>query len=68
MTFTAEDSADTSHIIDLRPGVARTDAQCNTVTECPRTPADAEVTPLFLIGVLVPCVLVCLLAWAVNRR
>ena len=45
-----------------------TPADCNTSTECPRTPADeAGVTPLFLIGVLIPVLCVCLLAWFARR-
>jgi hypothetical protein len=60
MTFTADDSADTSQVVDLR--------DCNTTTECPRTPADeAGVTPLFLIGVLIPVLCVCLLAFLARR-
>lgn len=61
MTFTEQDSASTEWIVDLR--------DCNTSTECPRTPADqewADVTPGFLIGVLVPVLLVCLLAWIMR--
>lgn len=68
MTFTAEDSASTEWIIDLRPGAGPT--PCDTTYECPRTPADqewADVTPGFLIGVVVPVLLVCLLAWLANR-
>lgn len=57
MTFTADDSASTEQII------------CSATTECPRSPADQPgVTPLFLAGVLLPCLLVCLLAWLANRR
>jgi len=60
MTFTANDSADTGQIIDLR--------DCNTTTECSRTPADQPgVTPVFLIGALLPVLCVCLLTWLANR-
>lgn len=43
---------------------------CDTTYECPRSPADqewADVTPGFLIGVVVPVLLVCLLAWLARR-
>jgi len=41
---------------------------CDTTYECPRTPADQPgVTPVFLIGVLIPVLLVCLLAWLTRR-
>lgn len=66
MTFTAEDSASTEWIIDLRPGAGPT--PCDTTYECPRTPADNSepVTPLFLIGVLIPVLVVCLWGWIMR--
>lgn len=69
MTWTEEDSASTEYVIDLRPGVRHDPTPCDTTYECPRTPADqwSDVTPLFLIGVLIPCVLVCVWAFLVRR-
>lgn len=70
MTWTEEDSASTEYVIDLRPGVRHDPTPCDTTYECPRTPADqewADVTPGFLIGVVVPVLLVCLLAWFARR-